>query len=120
MKRAVIALVTCVLTMVLAACQQPVPTLTYVGVSRTGDVERDLSLTFERRGDRLTGEYTVDAARGNFAGTASGTTVTAQLTPSPTCTYQFEGTLTDTALIGEFEVAGCPGGEGGTWELEHK
>lgn len=120
MKRAVITMTIVSLGLVLAACQEPAPRHTYAGVSLAGGVEYDLTLTFERRGDRLTGEYTVDAAHGAFRGALDGATITADLTPSPTCTYGFEGVLTDPTLTGEFEPTACPGGEGGTWVLERQ
>ena len=120
MKRAAIAMAAIALTVVLAACQPSVPTVTYFGVSRTGAVEHDLTLTFERRGERLIGAYTVDVVRGIFDGTATAVAVTAVLTPSPTCSYHFAGTFSGTALTGEFEVADCPGGESGTWALEQQ
>lgn len=118
MKRAAVGIPILALTLVLAACQDPAPRFAYAGISLTGGVEHDLTLTLERRGDRLTGDYSVDAARGAFRGTVSGTVITAELTPSPTCTYRFEGTLSDTTLTGAFEPAECPGGESGTWTVE--
>lgn len=118
MKRPAIPCLILALALLLAACQEPAPSYTYAGISLTDGVERDLTLTFERRGDRLTGEYVVDAARGSFIGTAADTTVTAELTPSPACTYRFEGALTETTLTGEFAPTACPGGTGGIWTLE--
>jgi len=119
-KRAVPILTLVLLTLLLAACQDPPPTLTYEGTTSAGGVEQPLTLTYEQRGDRLTGEYQIRAATGAFRGVLDGDTITADLTPSPECTYAFEGVIADTTLTGEFQPTDCPGGEAGTWTLERQ
>lgn len=106
------------LALLLAACQVPPPTFTYQGTTTTAGAAQPLTLTFEQRGERLLGEYQVRAAKGTFRGTLEGDTVTADLAPSPNCTYTFEGTLGDAMLTGAFEPTACPGGEPGTWALD--
>lgn len=120
MKRAIPILTLVLLTLLLAACQDPPPTFTYEGTTSAGGVEQPLTLTYEQRGDRLTGEYQIRAATGTFRGTLDGDTIAADLTPSPTCTYTFEGALEAPNLTGSFEPTDCPGGESGTWTLEQQ
>lgn len=108
------------IALLLAACQEPPSTFTFEGATTAGGVEQPLTLTYEQRGNRLTGEYQIRAAKGAFRGTLDGNTVTAELTPSPTCTYAFEGALTDTTLTGNYEPISCIGGQAGTWALELK
>lgn len=120
MKRVIPVLTLVLLTLLLAACQDPPPISTYEGTTSTGGIEQPLTLTYGQRGDRLTGEYLVRAAKGSFRGTQTGNDITADLSPSPTCTYTFEGTITDTTLTGEFHPTDCPGGEAGTWTLERQ
>src|SRR5690606_31826619 len=98
-------------------CQSPAPTTSFSGTSTFEGVTYDLTLEFQRLGDRLMGEYHVDDVGGGFEGTVNGTAVTAELTPSSTCTYAFEGTLTETNLDGTFQPSDCPGGQTGVWEL---
>ncbi len=106
------------IALLLAACQDPPPTFTFEGASTVGGVEQPLTLTYQQRGQRLTGEYRLRATKGAFHGTLAGNQVTAALTPSPDCTYAFEGDLTNTSLTGSFEPSDCPGGQIGTWALE--
>lgn len=120
MKRTAPLLTLISLVLLLAACQPPPPTYTFEGITSSGGVEQPLTLAYEQRGDRLTGEYRVRAAKGVFRGTLSGTRVTADLMPSADCAYAFEGTLTDTSLSGEFQPTGCDGGESGTWDLKRR
>lgn len=108
------------LALLLAACQDPPPTFTYEGITITGGVEQPLTLTYEQRGDRLTGEYQIRAAKGAFRGAINANTITADLTPSPDCTYTLEATITGTTLTGTFQPSDCPGGEAGTWTLERQ
>lgn len=105
-----------VLAVLLAACQPATPQLTYFGVSSVDGVDYGLALTISRRGDRLLGEYFVDAVRGTFAGVV-GQELAGELTPSPSCTYSFSGVLTETTLTGTFEPSGCVGGKPGVWDL---
>ena len=118
MKRTTQLLTLIGLALLLAACQDPPPTFTYQGTTTTAGAAQPLTLTFEHRGERLSGEYQIRAAKGTFRGTLEGDTVTADLTPSPNCTYTFEGTIEDTSLTGAYQPADCPGGEPGTWSLE--
>lgn len=106
------------LTLLLAACQDPPPTFAFEGTTTAEGIVQPLTLTVQRRGERLAGEYQVRAAKGRFNGQVAGESVTAELTPAPDCTYAFEGTLTSTALAGAFEPRACPGGQAGTWALE--
>ena len=119
-KRTIPILIIVLLTLLLAACQDPPPTFTYEGITITGGVEQPLSLTYEQRGERLTGEYQIRAAKGTFRGAIDADTITDDLTPSPDCTYTLEGTITDTTLTGSFQPTDCPGGEAGTWTLERQ
>jgi len=108
------------LTVVLAACQDPAPSLTFEGTSTIAGNEHSLALAVERHGDRLSGEYMVEGASGSFNGSVDGTAVIAELLPSATCSYSFAGTLTDSSLQGSFEPSDCPGGQLGTWSLARK
>lgn len=120
MKRSFVTCLLAGLVLVLAACQDPAPRLTFEGVSTSAGVESPLGLSIERHGDRLSGEYTVGAASGSFAGNVVGTAVTAELEPSETCVYSFTGSLSDTSLQGEFAPSDCPGGQTGTWTLTRR
>ena len=91
--------------------------MSFSGTSTFEGVTYDLTLELQRLGDRVVGEYQVDAVGGGFEGTVNGAAVTAELTPSSTCTYAFEGTLTETNLDGTFQPSDCPGGQTGVWEL---
>jgi len=120
LRRSIPLIITLGLAFAITACQSPTPTLSFVGTSTFESVSYDLTLDLQRVGDRLVGEYYVETARGDFDGTVVGTAVVAELAPSSTCSYSFEGTLTQTRLNGTFEPADCPGGQTGTWELERR
>lgn len=117
MRRLQVLLIALGLTLVMTACQSPAPTLSFSGTSTVEGVTYDLALEVQHLGDRLVGEYQVDAVEGGFEGTVNAGTVTAELTPSSTCTYAFDGTLTETSLDGTFQPSDCPGGQTGVWEL---
>ncbi|HZJ08164.1 MAG TPA: hypothetical protein VFD39_00555 [Trueperaceae bacterium] len=91
MKHSLVPCVLAGLVLLLAACQSPSPHLSYAGVSTISGVEYDLELSFDRHGDRLVGEYLVDAARGSFHGTVDGEAVEAELKPSSACGYSLTG-----------------------------
>lgn len=120
MKRPTAFLTLVVLALLLAACQDPAPTSVFEGTTTTAGIEQPLSLRYDQHGDRLVGAYQVRAATGVFRGVLNGITVTADLTPSPSCTYTFEGTLAGSTLTGAFEPTACAGGESGTWTLERQ
>lgn len=105
------------LVLLLAACQDPAPRMSFTGTSTIDGVDRDLRLEVERLDERLIGEYTVGVSGGSFSGTVLGSAVTAVLKPSNECTYSFSGTLGESALDGSFEPSACPGGQTGTWSL---
>lgn len=117
MKRTILTLALSTLALVLVACQDPPPTFTYEGTTSIAGVEQPLTLTYEQRGERLTGEYQIRATKGSFRGALDGNTITADLTPSPDCTYAFEGEIANTTLTGAFQPTNCPGGAAGTWAL---
>src|SRR5690606_18481856 len=105
------------LVLLLAACQDPAPQLSFTGTSTIDGVDHDLQLEVERLGERLIGAYTVGVSGGSFNGTVLGSTVTAELKPSSECTYSFSGTLAESSLDGSFAPSDCPGGQTGTWSL---
>lgn len=106
--------------LLLTACQDSPPGFSYQGITTTDGVDQPLTLKYEQRADRLTGEYQVRNARGDFRGTLNNNLIRAELTPSPGCTYTFEGTLENSALTGAFSPTACPNGEHGTWTLERQ
>lgn len=119
MKRVAI-LLTAVLTLFLAACMPDPPQYTFEGTSTADGIEHPLSVTLDRYGDNLVGDYRVNAVPGKFRGTIDGEAVTANLTPSSACTFEFVGALTETELTGTFQPADCPGGKAGTWVTQRQ
>lgn len=118
MKRTRALPITAGLALLLAACTPtPAPALEYEGTSTTEGVTHDLRVSLNHGNGIIRGTYTVGVATGTLSGTIDDTTVLAILTPSSTCTYAFEGTLTPAAFSGTFTPEECPGGMGGTWDL---
>jgi hypothetical protein len=106
------------LLLLLAACSAPVaPQAAWVGVSADANGEQALTVLLKRAGTRAWGEYTVGVSTGAFEGTVENGNVVASLTASPTCTYQFQGTMTANALTGSYDPGECQGGLAGTWDL---
>lgn len=107
--------------MVLTACSR-VDTAAQVWLgtteaSATG-VTHTLRLEVHERGERLTGHYLVEAARGEFDGlVGAGGALAATLTAGPGCTFELEGVFVGDSLTATFAPLECPGGEAGTWSL---
>ncbi|HET9026537.1 MAG TPA: hypothetical protein VFN07_03315 [Trueperaceae bacterium] len=118
MKRIVrIFIVVAGMAVLLSACQEPPPAYSFEGITTSSGVELPLALSFERRGERLTGEYRVLNAVGVFSGVISGEVIIADLRPSSDCSYDFEGALVGDSLTGAFTPTACPGGQAGVWAL---
>lgn len=103
--------------LVLAACSAPVAPQAWAGVSTDADGEQALTVQLKQAGTRAWGEYTVGVSTGAFEGTVENGNVIASLTASPTCTYQFQGTMTANTLTGSYDPGDCQGGLAGTWDL---
>lgn len=111
------------LVAVLAACSRVEPAQVWLGTSEASDTgaSRTLRLEVHERGVRLTGDYYVENARGDFDGQVeAGGVLTATLTAGPTCTFELQGTIAGTWLTASFVPLVCPGGETGVWSLERQ
>lgn len=106
------------LAAILTACSTPPPVLKYSGVSTTSDAVHEVTLALQPvTSGNIYGTYYTGVAPGTLRGTLDGTSLTAELQPSPDCTYQLSGVLTETSLTGTFELLDCPGGQPGAWDL---
>lgn len=114
MKRITRLVVAAALTLILAACTTPASTLEYRGSSITSDATHELRLSLEEPSavGIVRDTYFTGVARGALRGTLDGEELTAELQPSPDCTYSFTGILTETrppALLSlRIALAGCP------------
>lgn len=109
-----------VATILTAGCSSTETGLeVWTGTSTLDDgTTRSLRLEVRDVEGDLVGDYDSGAAHGTFEGRVEGTSLTATLTPSATCTYALAGTASDGTIEATFEPDACPGGERGTWTLE--
>ena len=105
------------MVLLIGACAAPVAPQEWVGVSTDADGDHELTVLLNRAGARACGEYTVGVSTGAFEGTIEDGSVVALLTASHTCTYQFQGAITESALTGSYGPDDCQGGLAGTWTL---
>ncbi|HET8986579.1 MAG TPA: hypothetical protein VFN03_12560 [Trueperaceae bacterium] len=103
--------------LLLGACTTPAAPQEWAGVSTDANGDRALALRLNRAGTRAFGEYTVGVSTGALEGTIENGSIFAELTAGPTCTYQFQGSMTESVLTGSYSPDDCAGGLAGTWNL---